>query len=216
PAQPTDRSLKTASIAPLPDSAIPLPSPPISASLRAASPSAGTGTLAAAEGKIPDSVKAIVQRLDKSTDDITLDDLNSARQAVAKIEALIDIEKHLTELDKVRHEREKGASLSAMIPASALQPNYALPAVTQPSLGAGSAPIMAKLGFDVTRVSGGGGHYVAILKSGEESRSVRVGDHLPDGSEVSSITSSEVVLSREGQHRTLHVKNVDTVFGNSF
>lgn len=171
--------------------------------------------LAAAENKIPDSVKDVMKRLDKPAEDVTLDDLNSARQAVAKIEILIDIEKHLAELDKIRRERDKEPNVASMIPASALQaPLYA--AAPMNSM---QPPVMAPRAesAEITQISGGNGRYNATLKtSGEDSKVVQTGDHLADGSVVVSIAPTEVVLERDGTKHTLHIKNVNTVFGNSF
>ena len=83
----------------------------------------------AVQSKVPDSVKEVMKRLDNNNI-VTLDDLNSARQAVARIEALIDIEKHISELEKIRSDREDGGStkssktLASNIPASALNPPH--------------------------------------------------------------------------------------------
>ena len=201
-----------------PIAAVPSPAP-------ATAKSATDSNMKELENKIPDTVKDAVKRLDKTTEDVTLDDLNSARQAVAKIEALTEIEKRLVELEKVRHEREKesnNVNLAAMIPASALQAPMAMPPMfAQPTAMAGgpqgmAMPVMPKTVLELSRVMGGGGHYSAVLKmSGDETKTVRVGERLPDGSLVTSITSTEVVLEHDNDRHVLHVKNVDTVFGNS-
>ena len=76
------------------------------------------------DNKIPDSVKDVIKNLNAKTDDVTLDDLNAARQAVAKLDALIEIEKRLADLEKIRQEREanNNKAMMAAIPASALAP----------------------------------------------------------------------------------------------
>lgn len=74
------------------------------------------------KGDIPDSVKGVIDRLNSTTDDVSLEDLNEAREAVVKLDVLIDIEKRLTDLSKIRQERapKVPAALAAAIPASAL------------------------------------------------------------------------------------------------
>lgn len=197
-----------AKAADIPPPASPATSAPDPAGPAAAkNPAAG---LSAAENSIPDSVKDVLKRLDKPAEDVTLDDLNSARQAVAKVEILIELEKHLAELDKIRHEREKD-TLAPMIPASALQ----APSVASSPM---QMPIpMVLPREEVTQIAGGSGRYSATIKTGgEEGKTFHVGDHLPDGSFVMDIKPTEVVLQEHnGSTRTLHVKNVDTVFGNS-
>lgn len=184
----------------------------------------GKKSLSNVEDKVSDSVKSIAKRL-SNTDNVTLDDLNSARQAVAKIEALIDIEKHLNELEKIRSEREGGGrSGMGSIPASALNPyGNAMPSLPMPAVSAmpisaipGSAiQPLAFSGTDVTRIVGSNGRFSAILKTGDgQTKTVEVGDHV-DGATVTSITTAGVELNRNGVKRVLHVKNVRTVFGNT-
>lgn len=177
-----------------------------------------------AEDKVTDSAKSVVKRLG-SADNVTLDDLNSARQTVAKIEALIDIEKHLNELDKIRSEHEGNhPSMSGAIPASALN------AYQPPMQAAASMPMMMPMpmaasvvqtpmptlsNIDVTRIIGGGGHFSAVIKGGDgQVKTVEVGDHV-DGATVISIMSTGVELERNNSKRVVHVKNVQTVFGNT-
>ncbi len=78
------------------------------------------GTLRSAESDVPEAVKSVIKRLDSSADDITVEDLNGARQAIAKVEVLIELEKKLSDLQKARNEREGRSNLVGAIPASAL------------------------------------------------------------------------------------------------
>src|ERR1700722_11684720 len=98
-----------------PSAAVP---PPVAA----APPSSGGGdqkSLTSLENKVSDSVKDVVKTLSSPAEKVTLDDLNSAKIAIAKIDVLIDIEKKMAELEKIRGERE-GRSAPMSIPASAL------------------------------------------------------------------------------------------------
>jgi type IV pilus biogenesis protein PilP len=169
----------------------------------------------ASEDKIPDSVKDVVKHLDKTPDDVTLEDINSARQAIAKIDALIEIEKRLAELEKIRQQRGMGTSLSAAIPASALQPPPSF--ASTPATHSAKQMPAAEKSVEISRIVGREGHYSAVVKlSDNETKTVQAGDHLPDGSTVVSITTGGVQVEHNGVRHTVHLKNVGTVFGNSY
>jgi type IV pilus biogenesis protein PilP len=197
----------------------------------------GNRGLAAAEEKITDTAKATVKRLN-AADNLTLDDLNAARQAVAKIDALIDIEKRLNELQKLRAERDD-KSLEGALPASALSPmpmrgsgggsmsNASMPTMTMnvPSSnipmmtgGAMQASVLqsATMGsgsLEVSRIIGSNGSYTAVIKTPDgQTHTVERGDHLPEG-DVEAITSAGVLLEHNGSKHLIHVKNIETVFG---
>jgi type IV pilus biogenesis protein PilP len=179
--------------------------------------------LAVLEDKVSDSVKDVAKRLGTTTENVTLDDLNSARQAVAKLEALIDIEKHLSDLDKIRSERENNGTsrgLAAAIPASALAPlpmqmGTPFPSMATASISPPTPSLMPISAIEVTRILGSDGHFVALMKTPDgQSKPVHVGDHLSDGSSVSGITSKGVVLDENGSKHVIPVKNIDTIFGN--
>lgn len=168
--------------------------------------------LGSLEDKVAESAKNVVKQLG-SIDTVSLDDLNTARQTVTKLEVLIEIEKHLAELDKIHNEHSGEKIITAAIPASALSapplPNSvfahasAPPEVSMPSFG---------VLHDVSRITGTGGHYVATIQG----KSVRVGDILPEGSTVVAITPKQVdVKSKDGTIRHLSVKGIDQVYGHT-
>jgi len=183
--------------------------------------------LAGAEDKVSDSVKALSKRL-SATENVTLDDLNSARQAVAKIEALIDIEKHLRELEKLRSDRDDSSarSISNSLPASALSPfnsqaqiASALPLpMPSPVAMPNNFPQNGMNSFgDVTvsRITGSDGRFTAAVKTADgQTKNVQVGDKL-NGGTVSAITSSGVTVDQNKTIKVFKVKNVQTVFGDT-
>jgi type IV pilus biogenesis protein PilP len=179
-------------------------------------------------GGIPSSVQSVVKKLNGATDDLTLEDLNDAREAAAKLDVLLDIEKKLTDLAKIRSERDKDAAataMSSMLPMSAIQsgpiskyqiPSNALekpaepsrPAVVRPAAPRGPEKV------DVERISGTVGRYVAVYKDkSDETHQVRAGDKMPDGSKVVAISRRGVTLSKDGQTLILPVKDVENIFG---
>ncbi len=166
--------------------------------------------LDAMENGVPDSVKGVVDHLGNGTEDITLDDLNSAREAIAKLDALIDIKKRLTDLEKLRRERE-GQSLAGAIPASALN----LPARSGPPMAMPPMPVvMPGSNLEVVRIEGTEGHYVALVKSGGETTMTHVGDRLADGSTVSGITAQGIEVKQNQGERLVRIKDMETVSGN--
>ncbi|MFA6279407.1 MAG: type IV pilus biogenesis protein PilP [Bdellovibrionales bacterium] len=170
--------------------------------------------------KVPDSVKGVVKRLNTATKDVTIEDLNSAREAVVKLDVLIDIEKRLNDLTTLRQEREeKESTISGALPAGAFGGNVPPPSLSPSAL----APVPAAIppvvvlekDVDVTKIMGASGRYVASIKTvdGEERR-VKAGDKLPDGSVIDSVSRNGVtVLSPSKKRTTIQVKDISAVFG---
>ncbi|MDD3288749.1 MAG: hypothetical protein PHX43_07090, partial [Alphaproteobacteria bacterium] len=156
-------------------------------------------------GKVPDSIKGVVKRLGVNSSDVNLDDLNSAREAIAKLDILIDIEKRLTDLSKIRQERDEKSSItpisaSSLFPKSVSEPQLQrpLPVPAAPVV-ASSAPAPAPIpaisahtpssDVSIERISGAGGTYSAVIKVNEgKARIIREGDKISDGSIVRSIS----------------------------
>jgi hypothetical protein len=172
--------------------------------------------------KIPDSIKGVIKRLNTATENVTLEDLNSAREAVAKLDILIDIEKRLNDLSNLRQEREEKSLVNA-IPASALGMRGAAhpaPSFLPPSdqtmgqnIAAQPSVMMPSSSIEVQRITGAAGRYSALVKSGEGKASfVRAGDKLSDGSVVQDITSHGLTLQKGNSKRTVQVKDVAVVF----
>jgi type IV pilus biogenesis protein PilP len=175
-------------------------------------------TLTTMEEKVSENAKGLMKSLDNASDPVMLEDLNTARQTVARIEAMIDIEKHLADLDKLRNERSGGGHMSSSVPTLA----NALPAsvLTQPlplqpnmSSDMGEMHMAPRSGIEIARITGTDGKYTALLKmAGGETKSVKVGDHIFDDTTVRSISSSSVEIEKNGEPRTLQIKNIDTIY----
>ncbi len=176
--------------------------------------------------KVPDSVKGVVKRLNTATKDVTIEDLNAAREAVVKLDVLIDIEKRLNDLTTLRQEREeKEGSLSGAFPAGALGGAAMPPPLLASSAGSSAQPaspsvsmlpvVMPEKDIDVTKIMGASGRYVASIKMAEgEERQVRAGDKLPDGTVIDSVSRQGVtILSPSKKKSTIQVKDISAVFG---
>ncbi len=171
------------------------------------------------EDEITLNAKKIIKKLDVAADATSLADLNSARQTVTRIEAMIELEKRLKELDKLRGERDGMSSAPAMlagaIPSSALMPPPS--AASGMPMGSAPAPQIIKMPSnagrpEIAHIYGAGGRYTAVLKySDGDTKSVRVGDKVSDGETVRFITSSSVDVGGKTPY-TLRVKNVDIVY----
>lgn len=191
-----------------------------------------TRSLNAIEARVSDSVKDVVKHLGAMTETTTLEDINVAKQAVAKLEAMIDIEKRLAELEKMRGERLRGGSLSppSVSVASAIAASALLP-LSSVKLAPPSQMISSKLSspddskamnfspafptssYELSRIVGSNGRYRAVIKAGEGAeKTYRAGDKLPDGSVVLAVTQTSVVLKKDGSKNTLRIKGVDMVF----
>lgn len=201
---------------------------------------------ASSSRNIPDAVSEAVGRLNASTQDITLEDLNAAREAVVKLDVLIDIEKRLNDLAKLRQERQDKAAMqvapiAAAIPASALAepapvassssaPDITIPSEMMPSPSFSTASLFAKgdLGseenvhtapigissaIEVSRITGAAGSYMALVRDGQRTRSVRPGDKLADGTQIVAISREGLTLSKDKEKKTLQVRDVTRVFG---
>jgi hypothetical protein len=178
-------------------------------------------------GKIPDSVKSVVKKLNGAGDNVTVEDLNAAREAVAKLDILIEIEKRMNDLATLRQEREEklGGGLANAIPASALgrggvslpvSPQIQSPVAIQP---VNSAPMAAPVNFvpsesiEIQKIAGAGGRYMAYVKAGDgKVKMYREGDKLPDGSVVVSISGHGMTVKKDKKTRTIQVKDVAVVF----
>ena len=174
--------------------------------------------------RIPESAKNVVKRLDSATQDVTLEDLNAAREVSARLDMLIDIEKKMGDLATLRKDREEKEGLT--VPVAALLPPKATGAANNPP--PMQAPLPAPEPFvpvaapvvmtspvesvALERVQGASGHYIAYLKVGEKDVRVHVGDKISDGSVVTDITSQSVTLTRgKNKPRTLSMKDVGVV-----
>lgn len=188
------------------------------------------------ENKTTSDVEEVIRRLEETENNITLDDLNSARQAVAKLDILIEIEKKRSDLEKARKDNDGKGDTKTITPVSA---GTLLP----PGMGGGMLPgmgggmtggppmggMMGIPGMDgsmgggesmnnleVTRIVGTGGRYSAMIRApGGVAKAARIGDKLEDGSKITNITSSGIELEKGEKSRQISVKNVDTVFGGS-
>jgi type IV pilus biogenesis protein PilP len=167
------------------------------------------------ENKASDAAKEVIRNFSSTSEGATLDDLNSAKMAVAKIDALIELEKHLAELEKIRNEREGHSTTIAAIPASALAPPpmpVSKPAITEEK----PAPRKVAATLEVQQISGSVGNISAQLLVNGQSKTVRVGDELPDGSLVTDITANGVTIRRDGVLHRLQMKSVDFVYGRTY
>lgn len=176
--------------------------------------------------KVPDSVKDVLDKMDKVSEDVTLDDLNTAREAIAKLDVLIDIEKRLTDLAGIRKEREEKtmAAVAGALPTTAYAPppaiggspsDYGLPSSSYAG-SIGAPPVnMGPGNMDVLKIIGAEGRYVAYVKDGEDGKekAIRKGDKMEDGSVVSAISRSGVTMAKGKKTKTFQVKDIAKVFG---
>lgn len=168
--------------------------------------------------EIPGSVQEVVNKLNGASGDLSMEDLNQAREAVAKLEVLLDIEKKLTDLTRVRKERDEmqGASsqVVGMLPDNVWKPASDIQIPSAPSVFSPVKPVVeGPKEVDILQIFGAGGKYVATYKDGSLQKRLSVGDKLEDGSRVSYISQRGVVLVKGKKRLILPVKGVGHVFG---
>lgn len=188
-------------------------------------------TMPGLPGKVPGSVKEVVKKLNTDSDSVTLENLNEAREAVVKLDVLIDIEKRLNDLAKLRRAREEDeSSVADAIPASALGLSAATqapvlpPPITAPALPVATmaptpvAPVHSSSpqisDLEVMQITGASGRFAAQIKeAGGSTRIVHVGDKLSDGSKVSAISISGVSVTTGSKSRkTFAIKDAPAIF----
>jgi type IV pilus biogenesis protein PilP len=165
------------------------------------------------EDKVIENAKNAVKSLDTVSDEATLAEMNHTRQAISRIDAMIDVEKRLGELEKLRNERNHISAmppaLAAAIPMSALKNPNPPPQESEEQKEMRRAPTHPNL----VRIFGTNGKYTAVLKfTGENVKMLKIGDKVSDGETVRGITSSSVEIGGKEKSYTLRVKNVDVVY----
>jgi type II secretory pathway component PulC len=68
---------------------------------------------------------------------------------------------------------------------------------------------------EILRIVGSNGHYAAVVKAEGGNKTVYVGDKMPDGSTVASITPTKVEVKSNGVSHQLEVKGVENVYGSA-
>jgi type IV pilus biogenesis protein PilP len=156
-----------------------------------------------AKKQASDQIDEVLKNLQSDSTSASLEDMNQARAALAKLDLLVSIEQKMSDLDEVRRKRGELASFSDMIPASAIGGHGG-----NSGGDFGFAPPPAPVAsYDVSRIVGTDGNYSAVVSvGGGRMLNVRVGDNLPDGSEVRAITASGVrIKTSGGKEKTLRV-----------
>lgn len=195
--------------------AAPVPMPPSPPGI--GQPSDAAEAEADASKKIPGQVTDIVKKLQDAKVDLSLEDMNQARGALARLDLLLELEQKMGDLDKVRAKRTAAESMaeevSALLPRGVARmpgranavPGDAAPVVTPAVLRV--QPVAG--GYTVQRINGVDGNYTAMLSdANDEKTSVHVGDKLSDGSTVTGITASTVQL-RGPNAKTDHTLRVN-------
>lgn len=181
--------------------------------------------------KVPPQVTAVVEKLRGAKVDLSLEDMNQARAALARLDLLLELEQKMHDLQQARTKNDAGsmsADISGMLPtqvaAMGRRGNMPVLPVT-PVAAADLAPVMKPVmkptalppQYEIQRINGINGEYSAVVRSRLDSKTstVRVGDTLSDGTEVLAITPSSIKLRDpgEGKVSTVKIENVSNVSG---
>ncbi|MEJ0061699.1 MAG: hypothetical protein WDO70_00475 [Alphaproteobacteria bacterium] len=178
---------------------------------KAASASATDGT--GEDKEIPDQVKSVMKKLETGKIDLSLEDMNQARAALARLDLLLELEQKMHDLEKARAKREGGddmaSEVGAMLPSGVTKMPRGMQkaslAVPVTELASASAPrrtpsAVSPADYEVHKIVGAGGRYSADLDSAQDGKTinVRAGDKLADGTEVQLIDATTVQLKSPG------------------
>lgn len=188
-----------------------------------------TGT--ATDKDVPPQVQAVADKLRGAKVDLSLEDMNQARAALARLDLLLELEQKMHDLQEARqkHSSASGADISGYLPpqvaAMGKRPPPPVPAVLTeteaptpaPTPSKRSKPKPAPSQYEVQRVMGINGSYSAVLKSVADikTKTVKVGDVLSDGSEVAAISPTAVTLRDPdtGKTQAITIENVSALSG---
>jgi hypothetical protein len=179
-------------------------------------------TTAGDDKNVPPQVQEAIDRLRGGRVDLSLEDMNQARAAVARLDLLLELEQKMFDLQKARRKQEglsAEGDLAALLPAQVVgmgrggrgaAAGQAMHAEIVPQ-----APVVkASSTYELQRISGVNGAYVAVVLSSDEGKAntVREGEKLPDGSEVLGITATNLRLrDSAGKIQTLKLENVSAL-----
>ena len=183
----------------------------------------------ATDKEVPPQVQAVADKLRGAKVDLSLEDMNQARAALARLDLLLELEQKMHDLQEARqkHNGASGSDISGYLPPQVAsmgkRPPPPVPAVLTetevptPAPTRHSKPKPAPSQYEVQRVMGLNGSYSAVLKSVADikTKTVKVGDLLSDGSEVSGISPTAVTLRDPdtGKTQTITIENVSALSG---
>lgn len=171
-------------------------------------------SLGVLEEKVTDAAKDAAKQL-STIENINLDDLNSARLAIVKLDMMIDIEKHLADLEKARETRTgiKPFSVPPIQRSEVIPPPPAFPPLMNTRQEAQVfIPPAPSLNASVSRISGANGNFTARIQN----KDVHIGDHLSDGATVVAINAQQVsIKNKDGSLHQLKVNGIDEIFGRT-
>lgn len=184
----------------------------------------------ATDKDVPPQVQAVADKLRGAKVDLSLEDMNQARAALARLDLLLELEQKMHDLQEARQKHSGaagGPDISGYLPPQVAsmgkRPPPPVPAVLTetetptPAPTRHSKPKPAPSQYEVQRVMGLSGSYTAVLKSVADikTKTVKVGDVLSDGSEVSGISPTAVTLRDPdtGKTQSITIENVSALSG---
>jgi hypothetical protein len=181
--------------------------------------------------EVPSQVQDVVEKLRGAKVDLSLEDMNQARAALARLDLLLELEQKMHDLQAARAKNDGaamgGPDISAYLPAqvAAMNRRGNMPTpipVAMPVMDSAPVPIARHNKsksqppqYEIQRINGLNGKYSVVLKSLVDSKvsTVKVGDALSDGTMVQSITPINVRLKdpEDGRLQTLTIENVSAM-----
>jgi len=226
PATPTVvASTPALSTAPVPTTVSPATVPPVApAPVVAMAPTPAPTTLTTATPPLPDSnalmstgqgtdpaITAVLDRLKQDTTPLSISDMSSAQDALARLNLMNEIEQKLSQIEETRAKRLGVAGMAGLDSGSvgSLAPQQVL---NQASGFGGGAPSRhhSSSNAQILAISGASGRYSATIDWNGREMIVKPGSFLPDGSKVIKVGADEVVTAFHGKNTTLSFAEAKT------
>jgi len=198
----------------------PAASAPVGAMVPPASP-----TLTQTTSPLPDSnaltstgqgtdpaITAVLDRLKQDTTPLSISDMSSAQDALARLNLMNEIEQKLSQIEETRAKRLGVAGMAGLDAGGggSLAPQQVLNQASGFGGGGATSRHHSSSNAQILAISGASGRYSATIDWNGREMIVKPGSFLPDGSKVIKVGADEVITASHGKNTTLSFAEAKT------
>jgi len=164
------------------------------------------------------AITAVLDRLKQDTTPLSISDMSSAQDALARLNLMNEIEQKLSQIEETRAKRLGVAGMAGLDVGSggSLAPQQVL---NQASSGFGGNGATShhrnSSNAQILAISGASGRYSATIDWNGREMIVKPGSFLPDGSKIAKVGADEVVTISHGKSTTLSFAEAKTADNGS-